>query len=76
MIDHARGKIVIGEKEESIAKFDVWFRGPTGLIPTLKTAVDMWQTFRKLHQDDLEFYMMFKTVPIAIGESGLYEEMT
>lgn len=63
-----------GEEKIPIKRLDVWFRGPTGLIPRLNLAVE---TFKLLYGSEPEvlFNMVFKPVPVAIGENGQFEEM-
>lgn len=74
MVDFLKNKIIQGDKEEKIDHFEVWFVGPSGLIPKLPLAIELFQTYCRLNPDErLEFYNMFKSVSVAVCASGLYE---
>ncbi len=76
MIDYVKKEITVGDRMEGFDKFEVWYMGPTGLIPKLDLAIEMFQTFARIHQDEnVQFYHMFRPVPVVLGTGGLYEVM-
>jgi hypothetical protein len=71
MISWEENKIVLGDQVEDIVKLDVWFRGPTGLVPTRDLALKMHDAL----SIDVPFHMAFRPVPVALGTNGVYEEL-
>lgn len=72
VINYDEKKIVIGERMEDIHEFQVWWRGPTGLAPTLDMALQL----HALVGIDVPFYMSWRPVPVALAANGLYEEIS
>ena len=74
MVNLTRMTIELGDKTEKIDRLEVWFLGPTGLIPKQPLALEVFQTYVRVHDDEkIEFHNMFKLVPVAVAASGMYE---
>jgi hypothetical protein len=73
MIVHERNKIVLEDKEYDIVRTEVWWQGPTGLVPTLSTALAVHKAL--YGNEGLLFAQIWRAIPVAITDSGLFEEL-
>jgi hypothetical protein len=69
MIDLDSGKITRGGKEETIARFEVWWMTPWGMCETYPEMVDL------MREKDAPIEFTVSPVPVAIGENGLTEPL-
>lgn len=73
MVDLSKKVIVIGDNVYPIKNFQVWWLGPLGLVPTLELAE---QSHKILEiQEDTPFHLMWKAIPVAVSDNGVYEEL-
>lgn len=69
MIDFETKTMILHNQREDIKTFEVWFRTPFGLHTNLDQAL------KCLEGRDMEPQLTIVAVPVAISDSGKYEEM-
>ena len=72
MILYEENMLWFGEEKIKIIRCEVWYKGPTGLIPKLDLALSVWKA---MGYEDTSFSLLFKAIPVAIGETDVFEEM-
>lgn len=71
MINLDNQTIIHEDKIYPIQSFQVWWLGPLGFVPTLATAQAI---HKSLQIEDAPFNVVWKAIPVAVAENGVYEE--